>query len=227
MGISIGGLDNIIAFIDIRIIDIYYVMNPGGGEKSPPFFYFRNFRTVGPKVEPRKGGRVEEEINQKVVSLAVRTGKLTANVLAKAMKEFLDSQKTKPQKYAKGKQSFKHLMEQNGGATNIEVDKSDIKGFERIARKYHVDFAVKKDKTQDPPKYLVFFKDRDQGAIDMAFREFLKAQEKTKDHNCALRDRHITEENARRYFCVAFCSGRKRVRENLHENGKDFLSVST
>ena len=146
------------------------------------FYYFKNFRTVGPKVEPRKGGRMEEEINQKVVSLAVRTGKLTANVLAKAMKEFLDSQKTKPQKYAKGKQSFKHLMEQNAGATNIEVDKSDIKGFERIARKYHVDFAVKKDKTQDPPKYLVFFKGRDQGAIDMAFREFLKSQEKTKDH---------------------------------------------
>lgn len=33
---------------------------------------------------------MQEEVNQKVVSLSIRTGKLTANVLAKAMKMFLD-----------------------------------------------------------------------------------------------------------------------------------------
>lgn len=49
---------------------------------------------------------MEEEVNQKVVSLTVRTGKLTAGVLARAMRDFLDSQKAKPHKYAKGKQSF-------------------------------------------------------------------------------------------------------------------------
>ena len=81
---------------------------------------------------------MEEEVNQKVVSLTVRTGKLTASVLARAMRDFLDGQKSKPHKYAKGKQSFKQLMEQNAGAMNIEVDKSDIRGFERYARKYHV-----------------------------------------------------------------------------------------
>ena len=116
---------------------------------------------------------MEEEVNQKVVSLAVRTGKLTANVLARAMKEFMDSQKSKPHKYAKGKQTFKQLMEQNAGASNIEVDKSDIKAFERVARKYHIDYAVKKDKTADPPKYLVFFKGRDLDAMNMAFQEFI------------------------------------------------------
>ena len=124
---------------------------------------------------------MEEEVNQKVVSLAVRTGKLTANVLARAMKEFMDSQKSKPQKYAKGKQTFKELMEQNAGASNIEVDKSDIKAFERVARKYHIDYAVKKDKTADPPKYLVFFKGRDFDAMNMAFQEFIKSNEKNKD----------------------------------------------
>ena len=125
---------------------------------------------------------MEEEVNQKVVSLTVRTGKLTASVLARVMRDFLDGQKSKPHKYAKGKQSFKQLMEQNAGAMNIEVDKSDIRGFERYARKYHVDYAVKKDKTQDPPKYIVFFKCRDQKTMERAFNEFCKAQEKQKDH---------------------------------------------
>ena len=124
---------------------------------------------------------MEEEVNQKIVSLTFRAGKVTASVLARAMKDFLDSQKVKPHKHAHGKQSFRQLMEQNAGATNIEVDKSDIKSFEKIARKYHIDFALKKDKTVDPPKYLVFFKSRDQGAMEMAFKEFIKSHEKSNE----------------------------------------------
>ena len=124
---------------------------------------------------------MEEEINEKVVSLGVRTGKLTASVLARAMRDFLDAQKTKPHKYAKGKQSFKHLMEQNAGATNIEVDASNIKAFEKIARKYHIDYSLKKDKTLDPPKYLVFFKSRDLDAMNMAFKEFIASINKQKE----------------------------------------------
>lgn len=116
---------------------------------------------------------MHEEVNQKVVSLCIRTGKLTSNVLAKAMKMFLDAQKQKSNQFAKGKQSLKQLMEQNAGATSIEVDASNIKSFDRIARKYHIDYAVKKDKSCDPPKYFVFFKARDQDTMTMAFKEFV------------------------------------------------------
>ena len=49
---------------------------------------------------------MQEEVNQKVVSLGIRTGKLTANVLAKAMKMFLDAQKQKSHQYKRGKQSL-------------------------------------------------------------------------------------------------------------------------
>ena len=124
---------------------------------------------------------MEEEVNQKVVSLSIRTGKLTANVLAKALKMFLDAQKNKSHQYARGKQTLKQLMEQNAGATNIEVDESNIKGFDRVARKYHIDYAVKKDKTMDPPKYFVFFKSRDQDAMTMAFKEFVASNARKKE----------------------------------------------
>jgi nucleoid-associated protein YejK len=43
-----------------------------------------------------------------------------------------------------------------------------------------VDFAVKKDKTVDPPKYLVFFKGKDTDVISSAFKEFVKVNEKKK-----------------------------------------------
>lgn len=41
-----------------------------------------------------------------------------------------------------------------------------------MARKYGVDFAVKKDRTVQPSKYLVFFKARDADALTAAFKEF-------------------------------------------------------
>lgn len=51
---------------------------------------------------------------------------------------------------------MKQLIGQNQGVSNIEITDSNIKSFERVARKYGVDFAVKKDRSVSPPKYLVF-----------------------------------------------------------------------
>ena len=55
---------------------------------------------------------------------------------------------------------MKQLLGQNQGATNVEIDKDGIRDFERLARKYGVDFAVRKDKSVDPPRYLVFVRSR-------------------------------------------------------------------
>ncbi len=67
---------------------------------------------------------------------------------------------------------MKQLVGQNAGVSDIEITDSNIKSFERVARKYGVDFAVKKDRSVSPPKYLVFFKARDADALTAAFTEF-------------------------------------------------------
>ena len=67
---------------------------------------------------------------------------------------------------------MKQLIGQNQGVSNIEINDPSIKDFERIARKYGVDYAVKKDRTTSPPKYLVFFKARDGDALTAAFKEY-------------------------------------------------------
>lgn len=77
----------------------------------------------------------------------------------------------RPKTY-KGKQSIKHLMEQNAAINNIEVTDGNIKAFERTARKYGIDFALKKDSSEQPPRYLVFFKGRDVDVMTQAFKEF-------------------------------------------------------
>ena len=75
-------------------------------------------------------------------------------------------------KIYKGKQSVKHLVRQGAGVSNIEITDGNIKSFERVARKYGVDFALKKDTASEQPRYLVFFKSRDADAITAAFQEF-------------------------------------------------------
>ena len=120
---------------------------------------------------------MQEEVTQKTIALVIKTAKLDANVLKAAMRMYLNHRKQKAQK-THGKTSVKKLVGEGVGVSSIEVTDGNIKSFERVARKYNVDFAVKKDKTTDPPKYVVFFKGRDADAVAQAFKEFVKVNEK-------------------------------------------------
>ena len=119
---------------------------------------------------------MQEEVENRTVSLAIRSSKLTADVLKKAITKYLAyrKEKTKAKAVMKptGKQTVKELIGQNQGVSNIEITEKNIKGFDRVARKYGVDYAVKKDTSGEIPKYLVFFKARDADALTAAFTEF-------------------------------------------------------
>ena len=120
---------------------------------------------------------MQEEVTQKTIALVFKSSRLTADVLKKAMKMYLQHWKVGKQT-THGKMSVKKLVGQGMGASSIEVTDNNIKSFERVARKYNVDFAVKKDKTVEPPKYMVFFKGKDADVITQAFKEFVKVNEK-------------------------------------------------
>ena len=131
---------------------------------------------------------MQEEVEQRTVTLAISTTKMTANVLKSAVNKYLAYCKEKKAEKAhagpvkhRGKQSVKQLVGQDQGVINIEITDRNIKDFERIARKYGVDFALKKDKTGDIPKYLVFFKARDSDALTAAFKEFTNKVVKRKE----------------------------------------------
>ena len=90
------------------------------------------------------------------------------------------------QKIPQGKQTLKQLMKQNAGVSNIEITKENIKAFESTAKKYGIDFALKKDSTETPPRYLVFFKGRDADALTAAFKEF-SAKKLTQEQKPSIR----------------------------------------
>ena len=115
---------------------------------------------------------MQDEINEKVVALSVKGAKLTAEMLQKAIKAMLAQAKKKQEKQPHGKQTLKQLAKQNAGLSNIEITEGNIKAFESTAKKYGIDFALKKDATESPPRYLVFFKGRDADVLTAAFKEF-------------------------------------------------------
>ena len=122
---------------------------------------------------------MQEEVEIRSVMLIIKSVKLTVLVLKKAMEKYLACRKEKKSAKARagpviphGRQTVKQLVGQNAGVSNIEVTDSNIRSFDHVARKYGVDYAVKKDRSVSPPKYLVFFKARDADALTAAFTEF-------------------------------------------------------
>ena len=129
---------------------------------------------------------MQDEVNEKTIALYIKTGKLTAQTLQKAMKAILSKGKKQLTKQPQGKQSLKQLMKQNAGVSNIEITKDNIKAFESTAKKYGIDFALKKDTTESPPRYLVFLKGRDADALTAAFKEF-SAKKLTQEQKPSIR----------------------------------------
>ena len=97
---------------------------------------------------------MQEDIENKSLTLIINTSKLTARTLAAAFMKFLrysrnkihEHQNVKPQ----GKQSVRQLIAQNQGVENTELaDRNEAKSFDRYARQYGVDYAIQKGYSQE------------------------------------------------------------------------------
>ena len=105
---------------------------------------------------------MQEDVENRTVTLMISTAKLTGRVLKEALSKYLAWQKAKTTGKEKGrmtspqssviphgKQTVKQLVGQNQGVTNIEINDGNIRDFDRVARRYGVDYAVKKDKCRN------------------------------------------------------------------------------
>ena len=174
---------------------------------------------------------MQEEVENKTVTLIINSTKFSGRVLKSAISKYLAHRsakhrekkmdkkaekraaKAKKEEYGyvvhHGKQSIKALVAQNQGVSNMDVSDKDLKGFEKIARKYNVDYAVRKTKGH-PPKYLVFFKARDNDALIGAMQEYTRKKEYKKDHPSILK-------RLSRNLVQNIKQGRDRVKERKKE----------
>lgn len=143
---------------------------------------------------------MQEEVNDKTVSLCVQCTKMTGRILKalirKALQEMdkprqrsiqkkqakkngraqergkIKEQKKQEKKRPHGKQTIKQLMANGSQITNIRITDHNIKSFDRVARKYGIDYSLKRDNSVNPPKYMVFFRAKDVDVMTAAFKEY-------------------------------------------------------
>ena len=135
---------------------------------------------------------MQEEVENRTLTLVVSGTKFTGRLFKAAISKYMAHRREKKLNKQrgrdspvtpKGKQTVKQLIGQNQGVSNIEINDPSIRDFERIARKYGVDYAVKKDRSALPPKYLIFFKARDADALTAAFSEYTQKKVKKADRS--------------------------------------------
>lgn len=123
---------------------------------------------------------MQEEVTEKTIALCIKGGKITAQILKAALLKLL-SKMEKKKRQAKGeksqceksgKQSIKSLQKSGAQITNIVVTDNNIKSFDRVARKYGIDYSLKKVEQDGKTEYMVFFKAKDVDVMTASFKEY-------------------------------------------------------
>ena len=138
---------------------------------------------------------MQEEVDEKTMALVITGGKISAGILKDALARYVRhveerrrmtrtekreekraeraaAGKAKENEFHPGRKSLNSMMKEGSQLSNIEITDKNIRSFEKVARKYSIDYSLKKDKSVDPPKYLVFFRAKDVDVMTAAFKEY-------------------------------------------------------
>ena len=114
-----------------------------------------------------------EDVSNKTITITTRhAGKFLRFLAKNGFKglKFL-AKKGNEKIFHEGKQSYKRLYKSCQGLSAVDISRSDdIKTFRSVARKYKMDFAVKKDKNTG--LYTLFFKAKDKEVYDRVFEKY-------------------------------------------------------
>ena len=116
---------------------------------------------------------MQEDIEQRTISVTVQASKLTGRVLKAAIAAVLQKMEQERNTPKVGRNSMKRLTARDPGANTIEVT-GRIRSFERYARKHQVRYHIEKEVGTDPPKWTVYFKANQADALTAAFKEYTR-----------------------------------------------------
>lgn len=115
---------------------------------------------------------MQEEVEQRTITLVVNAAKFTGRVLKEAITRHLQNAKTHKREHTStksGRVTMRQLQKQYGDLRSVTVDDKNTRQFERIARKYHVQYKVYRC---EKGKYQIFFKAPNDEAMQSAFKEY-------------------------------------------------------
>ena len=116
---------------------------------------------------------MQEEIEQRTVSVTIQAAKLSGRVLKAAIAAALRKMEQERNTPKVGRNTMKRLAGRDGGMNTIEVS-GRIRSFERYARKHQVRYHIEKEVGVDPPRWTVYFKANQADALTAAFKEYTK-----------------------------------------------------
>ena len=129
---------------------------------------------------------VDEDVSRRTIAVSIKASKLTAKGLAYVLgtiaRKIAKHHRAKQTPH--GRQTVGQLMGQGASANSIEVEAPAL--FDRVARKWNVDYAFYKT---GPDKYLLFFKAGQADAMTACFSEYSrKVLNKSKSRRIPIRD---------------------------------------
>ena len=108
-----------------------------------------------------------ESGTKKTIDITLKAERITSDMLKSALQEFMTGKAVK-----KGRMTYRQLQKQSvSKLDSIEVSDSNIGDFLETARKYDIDYALKRDKSTEPPTYHVFFSAANTESFKRAFSE--------------------------------------------------------
>jgi hypothetical protein len=165
---------------DKRFKHIKVSVNParGGKDYNERLMHYRTSDKEPGKEEPK----MQEEINEKSMSLGARVAEITAEELKKAVDKLTAALKSEAGKtmgaitgkasdIKHGKQTMRSLAKHNAGLSSIELKDPNLRLLNKIMRQNGVDFSPVKD---GKGRYTLFFKGRDADALTHAFSQYTK-----------------------------------------------------
>lgn len=151
---------------------------------------------------------MQEDIEQRSISISIQAAKLSGRVLRSAIAAALRKMEQERNTPKVGRNSMKRLAGRDGGSNTIEVT-GRIRSFERYARKHQVRYHIEKEPGTDPPRWTVYFKANQADALTAAFKEYTR-----KDLERDGRSSLLTQ--LRRFKELAQSLGKDRVRNKEH-----------
>ena len=137
-----------------------------------------------------------DQVAKKTLDVIVESEKMTSDVLKTALADILKH----PDTSKRTRTTLGDLAAKSGrNLESIEINASNIKDFEKAAKRHHVQFALRREVGSDPPVFHVIFQSNRMEDMQRAFADYAGVmQKRVTEHTIPKEKRQEIAKNAQK-----------------------------
>ena len=137
-----------------------------------------------------------DQVAKKTLDVIVEAEKMTSDVLKTALADILKH----PDTSRRTRTTLGDLAAKSGrNLESIEINVSNIKDFEKAAKRHHVQFALRREVGSDPPVFHVIFQSNRMEDMQRAFADYAGVmQKRVTEHTIPKEKRQEIAKNAQK-----------------------------